>query len=74
MSSMIWTEDEQGNRMDITATHPFFETPQFTRCQGVGFANDGNHVNTWREAAHQLDIDLPQPEPMSGDLLMTTKI
>jgi len=48
--------------VDSKATHPLLEASKFTRCQGVGLANDGNHVNTWREAAHQLDVNLSQPK------------
>jgi hypothetical protein len=54
------------------AAHPLLETPKFAWCQGVGLANDRNHIDTWRETAHQLDIDLPQPETMSDARLTTT--
>jgi hypothetical protein len=49
-------------RRDHKATHPFLETPKFAGSQRVGLANDGDHVNTWREAAHQLNVNLPQPK------------
>lgn len=45
----------------MPSTYPLLEATQLTRRQRIGLANDGDHIDTRREATHELDVDLPQP-------------
>lgn len=41
-------------------SYPLLEATKLSRGQGVRLANDRDHINAWREAAHELDVHLPQ--------------
>lgn len=46
---------------DGISTYTLLEGFEFTGGQRIGLANDGNHIDAGREAAHQLDVNLAEP-------------
>lgn len=43
-------------------TDTSLETTKFAWSQRISFAHDRDHIDTGRQAAHQLDIHLPQTD------------
>lgn len=42
-------------------TYPLFKAPQFAWRQSISLANDRYDIDTWGEAAHELNVHFSQP-------------
>ena len=62
MSSMIWEElSSHWGAFKVVVTYPLLKGAELAWSEGIGFSNDGNHIDTGRETSHQLNVHFTEP-------------